>query len=151
MALAALIALPAVIIWLVVGSGGSGHRTRAAGPSGSATSLARHTRTTHPSLAPASLPLAGIPIGRWVTLPDAPSPRVEVAAARLGDDVYVVGGFDPAGHTTAEVQRLNLRTGRWSAVPPLPEALNHMNAVGYAGCCTSSEATRPRRTQAPEP
>lgn len=135
-ALAALVTVVIVVVWLIAGSGGSGgsgHRTGAAGSSSSTTTGSRQTRAAQRSLASTSLPLAGIPIGRWVTLPYAPSPRVEVAAARLGDEVYVVGGFDPAGHTTAEVQRLNLRSGRWSEVSPLPEALNHMNAVGYRG------------------
>ena len=79
------------------------------------------------------LPVAGIPVGRWVGLPAAPSSRGEVSAARLGDSVYVVGGFDAAGHTTAEVQRLNLRSDRWSSIKAMPEALNHMSAVGYRG------------------
>jgi Kelch motif len=79
------------------------------------------------------LPVAGIPVGRWVGLPAAPSSRGEVSAARLGDFVYVVGGFDAAGHTTAEVQRVNLRTERWRAVRAMPEALNHMSAVAYQG------------------
>jgi N-acetylneuraminic acid mutarotase len=99
---------------------------------GGATIRSRGTRTAR-ALASTSLPLTSIPAGRWITLPNAPSPRVEVAATRLGDDAYVVGGFDLAGRTTAEVQRLNLRTERWSAVPPIPQALNHMNAVGYHG------------------
>jgi hypothetical protein len=56
-----------------------------------------------------------------------------VSAARLGDVVYVVGGFDTTGHTSAVVQRLDLRTQRWNAVAPMPEALNHMSAIGYRG------------------
>ena len=56
-----------------------------------------------------------------------------MSAARLGDDVYVVGGFDAGGETTAAVERLDLRTGRWSAIARMPEALNHMSAVGYQG------------------
>ena len=33
------------------------------------------------------LPVADIPVGRWVVLPAAPSSRGEVSAARLGDFV----------------------------------------------------------------
>jgi hypothetical protein len=80
-----------------------------------------------------ALPLAGIPVGKWVRLADGPTSRGEVSAARIGDSVYVVGGFDAGGRTSAVVQRLNLRSGRWSASPPMPEALNHMNAIGYGG------------------
>ena len=80
-----------------------------------------------------SLSLAGIPIGRWTERPGAPSSRGEVSAALVGEVAYIVGGFDTSGHTTARVERLDLRTGRWSSSPPLPEPLNHMNTAGYRG------------------
>ena len=118
-ALLCVVAAVAVVLWLVIGPGPSTNsppRSAAAG--------------RHPGR---PLPLAGIPVGRWVGLPDAPSSRGEVSAARLGDQVYVVGGFDAAGHTSAVVQRLNLRTRHWSAVGPMPRALNHMSAIGYRG------------------
>jgi hypothetical protein len=51
----------------------------------------------------------------------------------VGHVAYIVGGFDTSGHTTAKVERLNLDTGRWDTSLPLPEPLNHMNAVSYAG------------------
>ena len=82
---------------------------------------------------PAGPSLAGIPVGRWTTQPDSPLSRGEVSAALVGNDAYVVGGFDTTLHTTAAVQRLDLRTGRWSISTPLPVALNHMSAVGYRG------------------
>ncbi len=83
--------------------------------------------------APAGLPLGNIAVGRWVALPEAPTPRGEVAAARIGDEVYVVGGFDAAGHSSDVVQRVDLRTQRWSTVAPMPQPLNHMNAVSFGG------------------
>ena len=125
-----------VLIWVIasfVGSNSPGHRTGATRPSGARTSLADGARTAHRHRASLPLPVAGIPVGRWVDLPSAPTSRGEVSAARLGDFVYVVGGFDAAGHTTAEVQRLDLRSERWSAVRAMPEALNHMSAAGYRG------------------
>jgi Kelch motif len=77
--------------------------------------------------------LAGIPIGRWTTQPDAPLSRGEVSAAVVGTAVYVVGGFDTSGHTTGAVERLDPGSGRWNRSPSLPEPLNHMSAVGYRG------------------
>lgn len=68
----------------------------------------------------------------WSALRRAPSARTEVAAARVGDAVYVAGGFDAdTGSSTAAVDRLDLRSGRWSVVRPMPVALNHAVAVGY--------------------
>ena len=85
------------------------------------------------SLGTAGLPVSGIAPGRWVVLPQAPTSRGEVSAARIGDDVYVVGGFNAAGQSSSVVQRLNLRTQHWTAVAPMPEALNHMSAVSFGG------------------
>src|ERR1700729_3991789 len=119
LALTGLTALVIVLVWVILGSGGSGgsgHETIAGGSSGRGASSSRAARRTHRARVAVPLPVAGIPVGRWVGLPAAPSSRGEVSAARLGDFVYVVGGFDAAGHTTAEVQRVNLRTERWSAV-----------------------------------
>src|ERR1700721_1583387 len=82
MALAGLAAVLVVVVWLVVGFGGSagpGGRTGAAGSVGSATVPSGHARTANRPLSLRSLPLTGIPVGRWVTLPDPPSPRVEGA------------------------------------------------------------------------
>ena len=137
--LAALMALAVVVIvlvWVIVGSGGrggAGGSGQAARSSGGRTISSRQARTIHRTDVARPLPVAGIPVGRWVSLPAAPTSRGEVSAARLGDYVYVVGGFDTAGQTTAEVQRLDLRTERWSPVRRMPEALNHMSAFGYQG------------------
>jgi hypothetical protein len=135
-ALAAVSTVVVVIVLLIVGSGGSTeprHRALTAGSSRGTPSPSPQVRRTHRFLASTALPLAGIPAGHWVSLPAAPSSRAEVSATRLGDFVYVVGGFDTTGHTSAVVQRLNLRTQHWSAVAPMPEALNHMSAIGYRG------------------
>jgi N-acetylneuraminic acid mutarotase len=70
----------------------------------------------------------------WTALPETLLTRTEVAAARVGDAVYVVGGFDErTSASTTAVERLDLRTGRWSLPRPMPIALNHMGAASYGG------------------
>jgi Kelch motif len=132
-AVVVLCAVVAVVSWLVFSAGGSGtsaHRARALTGTTAARTAAHRGR--HRSV-PAALSVSGIAPGRWVALPQAPTSRGEVSAARIGDDVYVVGGFNAAGQTSGVVQRLNLRTQHWTAVAPMPEVLNHMSAVSFDG------------------
>jgi N-acetylneuraminic acid mutarotase len=138
-----LTALMTLILLLALGgiaavllSGSNDHGRQAADGQAQKTSGSRERTNASPQphhqAAPA-LSLAGIPVGRWTALPSTPHSRGEVSAVLVGDSIYVVGGFDTTGHTTALVERLNLRTGRWSTSQPLPQPLNHMNAVGYDG------------------
>ncbi|MFL5517580.1 MAG: Kelch repeat-containing protein [Gemmatimonadales bacterium] len=96
-------------------------------------SQTRKTASSQPRHHPSGPALTGIPVDRWTALPNAPHSGGEVSAALVESSIYVVGGFDSSGHTTDLVERLDLRTGRWSISRPLPEALNHMNAIGYGG------------------
>jgi N-acetylneuraminic acid mutarotase len=71
---------------------------------------------------------------RWTALEPAPLERTEVAAARLGRFVYVVGGFDgPSGRTVAAVERYDIRRDRWRLLPEMPVALNHPTTVAHRG------------------
>jgi N-acetylneuraminic acid mutarotase len=71
---------------------------------------------------------------RWSALRGAPLERTEVAAARIGRFVYVVGGFEEAsGGTVAAVERYDIRQGSWRRVAPMPVGLNHPTAVAYRG------------------
>jgi N-acetylneuraminic acid mutarotase len=71
---------------------------------------------------------------RWTALRPAALERTEVAAARIGRSIYVVGGFERrSGGTTAAVERYDIRRNRWSRVPPMPLALNHATAAAYRG------------------
>jgi len=71
---------------------------------------------------------------RWQALRPATVERTEVAAARVGDRAYVVGGFAaPDGATTNVVERYDLRRDRWKRLRPIPQAVNHAAAVGYRG------------------
>ena len=71
---------------------------------------------------------------RWDTLARSTIARTEVAAARIGDGAYVVGGFAPPdGATSDVVERYDLRLNRWARVKPIPQAVNHAAAVAYDG------------------
>ena len=71
---------------------------------------------------------------RWTALRPAQLERTEVAAARIGRFIYVVGGFErSSGGTVAAVERYDIRRDRWTRVPDLPVALNHPTAVAHRG------------------
>ena len=77
---------------------------------------------------------AGALTATWSTGPSAGLERTEVAAARVGRHVYVIGGFLPQGHrTTAAVERYDTVRRRWTRVAPMPVALNHAAAAAYQG------------------
>ena len=89
---------------------------------------------------------------RWAPLAPATLARTEVAAARVGRHIYVVGGFEErSGQTTAAIERYDIRRDRWSRVRAMPLALNHPTAVarrgrlyvhgGYRGVRSLSEPT----------
>jgi N-acetylneuraminic acid mutarotase len=69
----------------------------------------------------------------WTPLHPATLPRTEVAAARIGHHVYVLGGFVPPDRTSAAVERYDLAADRWTRVRGLPFGLNHASAVAYRG------------------
>ena len=72
--------------------------------------------------------------GRWTALRPSLLARTEVAAARVGRFVYVVGGFERrSGRSTAAVERYDLRRDRWRRVRSMPVALNHPAAAAYRG------------------
>ena len=58
---------------------------------------------------------------RWTALRPALLSRTEVAAARVGRFVYVVGGFEQrSGGTTAAVERYDIGRDRWRRVRSMP-------------------------------
>lgn len=71
---------------------------------------------------------------RWSALEPSPFERTEVAAARVGRSIYVVGGFERSrGGTVAAVARFDIDRDRWSSVRDMPLALNHTTAVAHRG------------------
>ena len=82
------------------------------------------TTTTTPTT-PESFWTAGAPM---------PTPRTEVTAAVLEDDIYVIGGFDESGQVTDIVEVYNIANNTWSrTAAPLPEPLHHTAAASYDG------------------
>ena len=76
---------------------------------------------------------SGEPEG-WQALAASRLARTEVAAARVGRYVYVVGGFEGAsGATTRATERYDIRRDRWTRVRDMPVGLNHAAAVAHRG------------------
>jgi N-acetylneuraminic acid mutarotase len=74
------------------------------------------------------------PSDRWALLRPATLQRTEIAAARVGRHVYVVGGFERvSGRTTGALERYDIRRNRWRRLRPLPVGVNHPVAVAYRG------------------
>ena len=69
----------------------------------------------------------------WESLRPATVQRTEVAAARVGRYIYVMGGFDPSGATSAATERYDIERNRWRRVADMPVALNHAAAVARRG------------------
>jgi N-acetylneuraminic acid mutarotase len=69
----------------------------------------------------------------------APTARTEVAAAAVGNNIYVVGGFSEPSlgnikdlAITPLVEEYDSATDRWTARAPLPEGLHHVG-IGVVG------------------
>ena len=72
--------------------------------------------------------------GGWRPLAPAGLERTEVAAARIGRSVYVVGGFEKRmGLTTGALERYDIRSNRWRRLRSMPVAVNHAVATAYRG------------------
>ena len=73
-------------------------------------------------------------IASWQPLSPATLERTEVAAARVGGSIYVMGGFEKtSGITVGVTERYDIRRDRWRRVAPMPVGLNHAAAVAYKG------------------
>jgi N-acetylneuraminic acid mutarotase len=71
---------------------------------------------------------------QWKPLHPALLERTEVAAARIGRFVYVVGGFSSSDSgTTSAVERYDLDRDSWKRVRSMPVGLNHTVATAYGG------------------
>jgi len=58
----------------------------------------------------------------WRTLAAVPSERTEVAAAAVGDRIWVLGGYGPDGATMATAEVYDTGADSWARGPDLPVA-----------------------------
>lgn len=70
--------------------------------------------------------------GTWEALASMPAPRQEIAVAVLQGQVYVLGGYDANGASTATVFVYNPVTDTWTSGVSLPSAVNHNSAAVVA-------------------
>jgi Kelch motif. len=70
--------------------------------------------------------------GTWEIRAPMPSMRQELATGVLNGKVYVLGGYDQNGNSTALVQVYDPLTNTWTSAHPLPYVVNH-NAAAVAG------------------
>jgi N-acetylneuraminic acid mutarotase len=69
----------------------------------------------------------------WTAAESMPTPRTEVTAAVLENEIYVIGGFDGSGQVTDIVEVYSIANNSWTKGVPLPEPLHHAAAASYNG------------------
>jgi N-acetylneuraminic acid mutarotase len=69
----------------------------------------------------------------WQALTPSPLSRTEVGAARVGDRIYVVGGFVPDGGSTGALAAHDISANRWQQLEPLPISVNHPGVAALGG------------------
>ncbi len=93
---------------------------------GRATAVIAATAALVPALALGATP-------GWQKGEALPLPRTEVAAARNGNELVVVGGYLPWGDTSAQADAYSPAQRRWRRLPDLPVAVNHAMAATWRG------------------
>jgi len=79
-------------------------------------------------------PIPGTTTTSWRALAPATLKRTEVAAARIGRFVYVVGGFEEdSGQTVAALERYDIRRNAWKRMRSMPIGVNHAVATAHRG------------------
>ena len=70
---------------------------------------------------------------QWEARSPLPLPRTEVAAAVVGNEIAVVGGFNADGSHSARADMYSPSLDRWRRLPDLPASVHHGMAVGHQG------------------
>lgn len=70
---------------------------------------------------------------QWETRSPLPLPRTEVAAAVVGAEIAIAGGFNADGSHSARVDMYSPALDRWRRLPDLPRSAHHATAVGSGG------------------
>ena len=76
---------------------------------------------------------AGAQGGGWQRAAPVPLPRTEVAAAALGGEIVVVGGFTANGRNSTAAEAYAPRQNRWRDFPDLPTFVDHAAAASHRG------------------
>ncbi|HZB23817.1 MAG TPA: hypothetical protein VE444_08220 [Gaiellaceae bacterium] len=79
------------------------------------------------------VPVANAANAGWNRASALPVPRTEVAAARHGAEVVVVGGLLPWGDSTDQVDAYSPATDDWRRLPSLPHSVHHAAAATWRG------------------
>jgi non-specific serine/threonine protein kinase len=69
----------------------------------------------------------------WRSAAPIPLPRSEVAAAVVGSEIVVVGGFLESGDSSSRVDAYSPGRNRWRRLPDLPVGVNHPMAAAARG------------------
>jgi N-acetylneuraminic acid mutarotase len=70
---------------------------------------------------------------QWESHAAMPVPRTEVAAAVVGDEIVVVGGFTADGGASTRADAYSPARDGWRRLPDLPIGVHHAMAVGAGG------------------
>jgi N-acetylneuraminic acid mutarotase len=79
-----------------------------------------------PALAPGAT-------GPWSSRAPMPLPRSEVVGARIGSEIFVVGGLTADGRNWPRADAYSTTKDTWRRIPDLPVSLDHTMAAGYRG------------------
>ena len=77
--------------------------------------------------------VGGAATPQWQRAEALPVARTEVAAARHGTELVVVGGYLPWGDSAAQADAYSPAQRRWRRLPDLPVAVNHAMAATWRG------------------
>jgi hypothetical protein len=75
----------------------------------------------------------------WREEPETPTLRDGPSSAVVGDTIYLVGGIGrfsddyEIAHSVDTVEAYDVGARRWTRLPPLPRALNHVNVAAVEG------------------
>jgi DNA-binding CsgD family transcriptional regulator len=69
----------------------------------------------------------------WTSLANKPNAVADVAAALVGDQIYVPGGRTPSGSPSAMVEAYSPESDTWESKAPLPTALSGYALVALEG------------------
>ena len=77
--------------------------------------------------------VAGAAPTQWESRAPLPVPRTEVAAAAVGSEIVVVGGFTADGGASRRADAYSPVRDAWRRLPDLPAGLHHAMLVGVGG------------------